>query len=256
VSSTPQSLDIWPWIRKICHAFINDIAIWSHTLEEHEENVKMILKALVDNSLYCNPKKTKLFSTEICFLGHHILAKGIEVDEGKADCIVNWPTPTSTKQVCGFLGLIQYLAAFLPKLANFMTILDELTKKECDKSFPPWTTKYQVAFDGIKILITSKDCLTTIDPSLMPEHKIFITTDASDTGSGAILVFGPTYELAHPVTYESCSFKGAELNYPVHEKELLAIICALAKWRSELLGYQFQVWTDHWTLEHFNTQQQ
>jgi hypothetical protein len=68
------------------------------------------------------------------------------------------------------------------------------------------------------------------------------------------LSFGPSYELARPVAYESRSFKGAELNYPVHEKELLAIIRALAKWRSELLGYQFQVWTDHRTLEHFNTQ--
>jgi hypothetical protein len=88
----------------------------------------------------------------------------------------------------------------------------------------------------------------------MPEYKIFVTTDASDTGSGAILAFGPTYELARPVAYESRSFKGAELNYLVHEKELLAIVRALAKWWSELLGYQFEVWTDHRTLEHLNTQ--
>jgi hypothetical protein len=84
--------------------------------------------------------------------------------------------------------------------------------------------KYQMAFEGIKALVTLKDCLTTIDLSLMPEYKIFVMTDASDTGSGAILAFGPMYELACPVTYESHSFKGAELNYPVHEKELLAIV--------------------------------
>jgi hypothetical protein len=248
------SIALRPWIGKICHAYIDDIAVWSRTLEEHELNVRTILTALSENSLYCNPKKTKLFSTEIQFLGHRISAKGIEADEGKADRIINWPTPTSAKQVRGFLGLVRYLAAFLPKLADFTTILDELTRKECDKLFPPWTTKYQTAFDGVKALVTSKDCLTTIDPSLMPDYKIFVTTDASDTGSGAILSFGPSYELARPVAYESRSFKGAELNYPVHEKELLAIIRALAKWRSELLGYQFQVWTDHRTLEHFNTQ--
>lgn len=88
----------------------------------------------------------------------------------------------------------------------------------------------------------------------MPEHRIFVTTDTSDIGSGAVLSFGPTYETARPVAYDSRAFKGAELNYPVHEKELLVIIRALAKWCTNLLGYQFEVWTDHKTLEHFRTQ--
>ena len=88
----------------------------------------------------------------------------------------------------------------------------------------------------------------------MPEYKIFVTTDASDLGLGAVLSFGPSYELARPVAYNSKSFKGAKLNYPVHEKEQLAIICALAKWRTDLLGHKFEIWTDHRTLEHLNTQ--
>jgi hypothetical protein len=56
------------------------------------------------------------------------------------------------------------------------------------------------------------------------------------------------------VAYDSRSFKGAELNYPVHEKELLAIVRALKKFRTDLLGHKFQVYTDHKTLEHFPTQ--
>ena len=87
----------------------------------------------------------------------------------------------------------------------------------------------------------------------MPHHKIFITTDASDTGSGAILSFGPSYDLAKPMAYDSRSFKGAELNYPVHEKELLTIIRALSKWQTDLLGYRFEIWTDYKTLLHFGT---
>ena len=92
------------------------------------------------------------------------------------------------------------------------------------------------------------------DLTQMPTSKIFVTTDASDYVSGAMLSFGPSYNAARPVAYDSRSFKGAELNYPVHEKELLAIICALSKWRTELLGHTFEVWTDHRTLEHLNTQ--
>ena len=56
------------------------------------------------------------------------------------------------------------------------------------------------------------------------------------------------------MAYDSRTFKGAELNYPVHEKEQLAIIRALAKWRTDLLSHKFEVWTDHRTLEHLNTQ--
>jgi hypothetical protein len=53
--------------------------------------IHTILMALKDNSLYYNPKKTKLFSTEIHFLGHRVSAKGIKADEGKADCVKQWP---------------------------------------------------------------------------------------------------------------------------------------------------------------------
>ena len=85
-------------------------------------------------------------------------------------------------------------------------------------------------------------------------QEIFVTTYASSKGSGAILAFGLTYDLACPVTYDSWSFKEAKLNYPVHKKELLAIIWPLGKWQTDLLGHRFEIWTDHKTLEHFENQ--
>jgi RNase H-like domain found in reverse transcriptase len=96
----------------------------------------------------------------------------------------------------------------------------------------------------------------TIDFSQMPENKIYVTTDASDTCSGALLSFGPSWETARPVAFESTTFKGAELNYPVHEKKLLAIIQALKKWHTDLVGSMFLVFTDHKTSENFNTQKE
>ena len=139
-----------PFIGKICHVYLDDIVIWSDDLEEHARNVRTILNALENAKLYCNPKKTKLFCTEIHFLGHRISTRGIEPDEGKADWIKNWPTPTSSSDVRSFLGLVRYLSVFLPKLANFTTVLDELTRKECDKIFPGWKTRHQTAFECIK----------------------------------------------------------------------------------------------------------
>jgi hypothetical protein len=93
-----------------------------------------------------------------------------------------------------------------------------------------------------------------IDQDKMLENKIFLITDASDFASGAVLSFGSTWKSACPVAYDSCSFKNAELNYPVHEKELLAVVHALKKWKYEMIGVRFFVYTDHKTLLNFNTQ--
>jgi len=68
-------------------------------------------------------------------------------------------------------------------------------------------------------------------------------------------VTGMTWETARPIAYDSIQLKPAEKNYPVHEKELLAIIRALKKWHFDLLGIPIYVYTDHCTLEYFNSQQ-
>jgi RNase H-like domain found in reverse transcriptase len=86
------------------------------------------------------------------------------------------------------------------------------------------------------------------------DHKIYVTTDVSDTCSGTLLSFGRIWETAQSVAFDSTIFKGTELNYPVHKKELLVIIRALKKWCMDLVGSSFFVFTDHKMLENFNTQ--
>ena len=130
----------------------------------------------------------------------------------------------NTKQVQQLLGLIRYLNAFLPRLALQTSILSKLTMKESEKRFPKWNSTYQTAFDKIKEIVVSRECLTVIDHTKLDSNKIFVTMDASDTCTGAILSFSPSWDLTCPVAFNSSSLKDAELNYPVHEKELLAVI--------------------------------
>ena len=240
-------------IGKICHVYLDDIIIWSQTVEEHEMNISRVLEALRKANLYCNGSKTTLFSTEISFLGHKISAAGIQADPRKVDRILDWPQPTTATNVRGFLGLTRYIAAFLPALAEHTSVLTPLTTKECDREFPEWKPEHQKAFQAIKDLVTSTECLTVIDYEDTTK-KIFVTTDASDRRTGAVLSFGETWETARPVAYDSYQLNDAEKNYPVHEKELLAIVKALKKWRTSLLGTHFQVLTDHRTLEYFQSQ--
>jgi len=243
-------------IGKICHAYLDDIIIWSQTVSEHAWNVKLVLDALRKASLFCSPKKTSLFCTEIDFLGHRISADGIEADASKAKRILDWPTPQSTSDIRSFLGLVRYLDQFLPSLADHTRLLTPLTTKMSEQTWPGWDNMHQKAFDTIKCLVVSRDCLTTIDHDNLGENKIYVTCDASDWRVGAMLSVGPTPQNARPVAFDSMQLRGAQLNYPVHEKELLTIVRALKKWQIELLGTRFTVYTDHRTLENFMTQRE
>jgi len=241
-------------IGKMCHIYLDDIIIWSNTIEEHERHVRMVLECLRKHGLRLNGKKSEFFSTEIDFLGHHISPRGIEANTSKVDKILNWPVPKSATDVRAFLGLVRYISVYLPKLAEFTSILSPLTTKEMDKQFPAWTPAHQAAFEAVKGLVVSRECLTVIDHLNPGDNKIFVTTDASDLRTGAVLSWGPTWEEARPVAFDSMQLNDAQKRYPVHEKELLAIIRALKKWRADLLGGPIAVFTDHRTLENFNTQ--
>jgi hypothetical protein len=128
-----------------------------------------------------------------------------------------------------FLGIVRYIAVFLPALAEHTQLLTPLTNKECDRNFLLWTTNHQTAFDRIKQLVVSRECLTVINHENPGENKIFVTTDASDFRTGAVLSWGPSWEMARPMAYDSVQLNEAQKRYPLHEKELLAIIRALKK---------------------------
>jgi len=173
------SLALKDHIEKICHVYLDDIIIWSQSLEEHKENVAAILATLRNACLYCSMKKSNLFCSEIDFLGHHISACGIEADSSKVQQIMNWPHPCNAKEVRHFLGLVRYISVFLLQLAEPTSVLSPLTHKECNTDFPLWTPDHQVTFEAIKGLVLSCDCLTTIDHVSPGNNRIFVICDAT-----------------------------------------------------------------------------
>jgi hypothetical protein len=126
--------------------------------------------------------------------------------------------------------------------------------KEAWRDFPTWTEEHKSAFESIKALVVSCECLITIDHENLGKNTVSVTCDASDWWMGATLSVGTSWESVRLVAFDSMQLKAAEKNYPMHEKELLAVIRALKKWRSDLLGIPIYVYTDHQTLENFDTQ--
>ena len=135
-------------------------------------------------------------------------------------------------------------------------LLTPLTQKECNTVFPVWTSEHHHAFESIKALVVSQDCLTMIDYHNLGKNKIFVTCDAPQRCTGVVLLFGPTWETTRPVAFESRQFHSTELHYPVHEQEMLLIIWALKMWQCDLLSSEFIIYTDHKTLWNFNMEKE
>ncbi|GAA5918690.1 hypothetical protein JCM5296_000410 [Sporobolomyces johnsonii] len=212
-----------------CQAFVDDIIIYSQTLEEHEQNCRAVLSALRAAGLYC-----------------------IEADPSKVEKIKNWTRPTTVAQVRGFLGLVQYLRKFIPALAEHTAVLTPLTRKGLTGVEHLWRDREERAFVAIKDTVTSLPVLRPVDQD--SKETIWLMTDASKVGVGAVLLQGEDWKTASPCGFYSRQYIAAEKNYPTHEQELLAIIAALKAWRIDLLGVHFRVLTDHDTLKHFQTQ--
>src|ERR1700677_4080928 len=108
---------------RICHIYLDDIVIWSDTIKQHTLHVCVVLATLHKVKLYCNQKKCHFYLLELDFLGHHISTHGIKANTSKVDKILQWPIPKSTTDVQSFLGLVRYIALFLPKLTDYTCVL-------------------------------------------------------------------------------------------------------------------------------------
>ncbi|SCV68078.1 BQ2448_199 [Microbotryum intermedium] len=240
-------------IGKSCFVYLDDITIFSNTIEDHQTHVREVLEALRRADLYCSPKKTELFTTLCDFLGHVILRKGIAADQSKVDRIVEWPRPRTVTELWGFLGLVQYLRKFINGLAQHTKPLLDLTSKNANVQLM-WGVKQERHFNAIKAIVTLLPCLKPIDHTELAD-PLWVMTNASNVGIGAVLLQGQDWRKAHPVAYWSRQYISAEANYPTHEQELLAVVGTLRQWRVNLMGVHFTVLTDHESLKYLKTQE-
>ncbi len=97
-----------PFLDDFVIVYLDDILIFSKTVEEHEQHLEEVLQALQDNQLYAKASKCEFFRTEVDFLGHIISADGMKVEPGKIQAIVDWPQPTNMTEVRSFLGFANF----------------------------------------------------------------------------------------------------------------------------------------------------
>ena len=226
--------------------YLDDILIYSRNDVEHRQHIRKVLQRLREHKLYANRKKCEFGRRSVHFLGHVISNDGIAMDKAKVDAINQWPTPKSVDDVRSFVGLAGYYRKYVHRFGQIAAPLFDLLKK--DERFA-WTAAAQKAFDELKSALMSGPVLIIPDDTL----PYTVRVDASGYAVGATLSqdHGRGQQ---PVAFMSHKMNAAQLNYPVHEQELLAMMYALAEWRHHLHGRRFIAVTDHHSLTFLKTQ--
>ena len=232
----------------VCMVYINDLMIFTklNNQEEHDRIVLEVLWQLEANNLFVKPKKCHFRVKEVDFLSMIVSCDRIKMDPLKVSAILKWPDLTNIKQVRAFLGLENFYQWFIKDYAIITWPLMDLTCKDTPFTFGD---EERQAFNALKAAFTKAPVQQYPDQ----DCEFLLEINASEFAvSGVLSVKGDDGDF-RPVTYMSHSMTPPEHNYPIHDKEMLAIIKATECWRHylEATPYTFEIHTDHNNLTYF-----
>ena len=222
-------------------AYIDDIIVFSGSMEEHLDHLRQVFNRLRRVGLKLHPQKCVFGSPEVLYLGHRVSAEGIMPDPQKIMAVKHFPVPGCLRELRQFLGLASYYRCFIKNFARISNPLYALLWQ--DVQFL-WTTHCQQAFRQLKDLLTSAPVLAYPDFSI----KFLLHTDASREGLGAVLEQEEDGQ-KHLIAYASRTVSPTERNYGVTELEGLAVVWAIKHFRAYLVGHKCEVVTDHAPLK-------
>lgn len=242
--------------------FLDDLIVFSETLEEHELRLLRVLQRLKDYGLKLSHEKCQFFRTSVKYLGHVVDAEGVHTDPEKISALRDWPRPTNREELKRFLGFAGYYRRFVEGYSKIAKPLNALTagyssarkrgklyKRERSKhNVKPrapfdaeWTVECESAFKTLIDKLTSAPILAFADPKL----PYVLHTDASCAGLGAAL-YQEQGEKLRVIAYASRGLSKSERNYPAHKLEYLALKWAVCeKFKDYLYGTEFTVLTDN-----------
>jgi hypothetical protein len=229
-------------VEKFLEVFMDDFSIHGSTFDDCLHHLDLVLTRCEEKNLVLNWEKCHFMVRKGIVLGHVISSEGIEVDKAKIDLIENLPPPRTIKEIRSFLGHVGFYRRFIKDFSKKSRPLTNLLAKDVPFMF---SDECLHAFEVLKKELTSA-------PIIQPPHwdqPFELMCDASDYAVGAVL--GQRIDkLPHAIYYASRTLNDAQLNYSTTEKELLAVVFALEKFRSYLIGSKIIVYTDHAALRY------
>lgn len=222
--------------------YIDDILVYGETKKEHDECLAKVLSVLERRNVMLNIDKCKIEKQEVLFLGHKLTSEGIYPAEEKTLAIQQFRPPKDKEELRSFLGMVCFVAKFIPNLATVSFPLRELLKKNVRYI---WQSEHQEAFDKIKSHMVEPEKLGYFDPN----KKSRLVADASPVGLGAVLMQFDVNNEPVVIDYGAKSLTEAERRYCQPEREALALVWAVEKFKQYLIGVEFELVTDHKALE-------
>lgn len=219
--------------------YMDDIVCASDDLELHLDSLQTIFERFADRGLVLNPSKCAFLQEKAQFLGHEISSRGLEIPEKLKDAFSKLPMPRDKKGVQRTLGLFNYFSSYVRLYAALARPLQRVLAKE---RIGP---EQERAFEAIKAALVAAD----VRKPVLPGRRFVLEVDASQFALG-IAVFQETSSGKHgPVAMYSRALTTHEIRYPVRQKELLAVVVALKKFKTMLQGQSILVRSDHKSLE-------
>ena len=226
--------------------YLDDILIYSDDIVQHWNHVKEMLKQLWKTELYTKAEKCEFHSDSVEYLGYVLSPSGLTMSNAKVKTIQEWPEPKKVKDIQSFLGFANFYRCFIFNYSDIVISLTRLTRKNTN-----FDNNCRIAFNTLKQAFTSAPILM----HWVPDTQLIVETDVSDYALAAILSIMTKDNEIYPIAFHSQTFSTLELNYDVHDKELLAIFEAFKIWWHYLEGSTspIDVVIDHKNLEYFST---
>ena len=224
--------------KEFVEVYIDDVLIFSRTIEEHIHHLCKVLEQLRSANLKLKPTKCHFLRQSLEYLGHIITPTGLKLNPKQLEAVQEFPVPTSVSQVRQFLGLMSYYRRFIKNFATIASLLHSLTRKNAEFV---WSEECQLAFDLLKQKLTTAPVL--VYPNF--NQNFVLETDASIKGLGAVLSQRQEDNQLHPVAFSSRALSAAEKNYSITELETLAVVWAIQHYHAYLYGHEVTVITDH-----------
>ncbi|KAJ8456603.1 hypothetical protein ONZ51_g12022 [Trametes cubensis] len=241
--------DIFTDMLDVCViVYLDDILIYSDNPEQHRKHVKEVLRRLRKHRLYARADKCEFHTDSVEYLGYILSPSGLTMVESKVKAILDWPEPRKVHDIQSFLGFANFYRRFIPNYSEIVLPLTRLTRKSVPWNF---SEECQKSFNALKQAFTTALVLH----HWMPDCPLTVETDASDYAIAGILSLTTESGELHPIAFHSRTLTGTELNYDMHNKELLVIFECFKTWRHYLEGSAtpIDVVTDHKNLEYFVT---
>lgn len=230
-----------PYLRIFILVFFDDILVFSKDLKEHLEHLEIVLALLREHTLFAKLSKCAFAVPQVEYLGHVISASGVSTDPAKIQAIAEWQTPKSVTQLRSFLGLAGYYRRFIQSYSIICRPLHDMLKKGQFQ----WSEPQDKAFQQLKHALITAPVLALPNFS----QPFILETDASGTGIGAVILQG-----GRAIAYYSSALCPRNSALSTYEKEALAILEALKKWRHYFLGSTLIIKTDQQSLKFITDQ--